>query len=160
MTQMTLCWCPERSRATAIPRPAESTSRNARRQSSRIRFRAFREAGKATAGAYRPDAVAAAGQNFVWVGLVADVPNQLVGRGVEDMVERDGQLDDAKAGAKMPTGDGDSADCLGAQFVGNLLQVLRVDEAQVRWRSELSRELRLGFGSGLRLGTDMLRIPN
>ncbi len=99
-------------------------------------FRAFGEAGQAAAGTYRPDPVAAAGENLVRVGLVADIPDQLVVRGIEDVVKRDGQFDDAKARAEMATGDGDRADCLGAQFVGNLLQVLCVDEAQVRRRSD------------------------
>ena len=45
----------------------------------------------------RADAVAPAGQNLVRIGLVADVPDQPVARRIEDVVERDGQLDHAQA---------------------------------------------------------------
>ena len=73
---------------------------------------ALGEAGKAAALAQRADAVAAAGENLVRIGLVADVPDQPVGRRVENVVQRDRQLDDAEAGAEMAAGDGDSVDGL------------------------------------------------
>ena len=47
--------------------------------------------------------VAAAGQNFVGIGLMADIPDQPVMRRLEDIVKRHRQLDDAKTGAQMAT---------------------------------------------------------
>ncbi len=47
------------------------------------------------------DAVAAAGQDLMGIGLMADIPDQPVGRGVENVMKRDGQLDDAEACAQM-----------------------------------------------------------
>ena len=78
------------------------------------------EAGQAAALAQRADAVAPAGQDLVRVGLVADVPDQPVARRVEDVVQRDRQLDDAEPGAEMAAGDRDGVDRLGAQLVGDL----------------------------------------
>ena len=79
----------------------------------------------------RADAVAPAGQDLVRIGLMADVPDQPVARRVEDVVQRDGQLDDAKAGAEMPAGHRDGVDGLGAQFVGDLLELVFVKPAQI-----------------------------
>jgi len=44
----------------------------------------------------------AAGEDLVGIGLVADVPDQPVTRGVEYIMERHGEFDDAKATAEMP----------------------------------------------------------
>jgi hypothetical protein len=41
----------------------------------------------------------------VRIGLVADVPDEPVVRRVEDVVQRDGQFDDAEAGAEMAAGE-------------------------------------------------------
>ena len=92
---------------------------------------ALGEARQPAALTQRPDAVAPAGQDLVRVGLMADVPDQPVVRRVEHVVQRNGQLDDAEAGAEMAAGDRDRADRLGAQFVGNLPQVVFVDAAQI-----------------------------
>ena len=94
-------------------------------------FRALGEARQAAALTQRPDAVAPAGQDLVRIGLMADVPDQPVVRRVEHVVQRDGQLDDAEAGAEMPAGYRHRADRLAAQFVGNLAQVDFVDAAQI-----------------------------
>ena len=70
-------------------------------------------------------AFAPAGQNLVRVGLVADIPHQPVARGVEHVVQRDGQLDRAEVGGQMAAGLGDRLDQERAQFVGQLGQLLR-----------------------------------
>ena len=85
---------------------------------------ALGEAGQAAALAQRADAVAPAGQDLVRIGLVADVPDQPVARRVEDVVQRDGQLDDAEPGAEMAAGHRDGADRLAAQLVGELAQLI------------------------------------
>jgi hypothetical protein len=59
--------------------------------------------------AQRADAVAAAGENFVRIGLVADIPDDDVARGVEDVVKSYGKFDDAEAGAEVAAGLADRA---------------------------------------------------
>ena len=66
------------------------------------------------------------------IGLVADVPDQPVGRGVEHVVHRDGQLDHAEPRAEVAAGRADRVDHLGAQLVGQLAQALAVELAQLR----------------------------
>ena len=53
------------------------------------------------------DAVAALGKDLVRVGLVADVPDQPVIGGVEDIMERDRQFDDSQPRAQMAAGGAD-----------------------------------------------------
>ena len=50
---------------------------------------AFGEAAEAAALAQSADAVAAPGQDLVRIALMADIPDQLVMRRVEDRVDRD-----------------------------------------------------------------------
>jgi hypothetical protein len=76
-------------------------------------------------------ALAAAGEDLVRVGLVADVPDQAVFRRVEDVVQGDGQLDRAEVGRQVAAGLGDRFDQEGAQLVGQLRQLLAVQAAQV-----------------------------
>src|SRR6185312_810273 len=90
---------------------------------------ALGEPGEATTGAQGPNSVTASGQDFVRIGLMADVPDELVGRRVEDVVQRDGQLDDAETRTKVSAGGGDHVDGLGAQLIGNLPEVARIDAA-------------------------------
>lgn len=56
----------------------------------------------------------------------------------------DRQFDDAEACSQVTTGNGDRIDGLGAQFVGNLLQVLRIDTSQIR--RALDRVENIGAG--------------
>ena len=86
-------------------------------------FGALGEAGQPALLAQRADAVAPAGQDLVRIGLVADVPDQTVVRRVEDIVQRDRQLDHAEPGAEMAAGVGHGVDQLGAQLVRQLRQV-------------------------------------
>ena len=51
------------------------------------------ETGKTAALAQRTHALAAAGDDLVRIGLMADVPDETILRGVEHVVERNGQLD-------------------------------------------------------------------
>ncbi len=82
------------------------------------------ESGETAALAKGADAVAATGEDLVRIGLVADVPDELVLRRVEHMVQGDRQLDDAEAGAEMAAGDRHRADRFGAQLRSHLLEVL------------------------------------
>src|SRR5262249_50311880 len=60
------------------------------------------ERGQALVLADRRQLVAAAGQDLVRVGLVADVPDQLVARRIEQRVQRDSELARAEGGAEVP----------------------------------------------------------
>ena len=82
------------------------------------------EAGEAAGLAQRADPVAPAGEDFMRIGLVADIPDQPVARRVEHRMDGDGQLDHAERGAQMPAGDRDGIDGLRAQLFGQLLQLL------------------------------------
>ena len=92
---------------------------------------ALGETGQSAAGAQRADAVAAAGQDLVRIGLMADVPDQAVARGVEDVMDRGGQFDDAEAGAEMAAGHRDRVDGFLTQFVGDLPHLLHLEPAQI-----------------------------
>ena len=97
---------------------------------------ALGEAGQAAAGAQGADAVAAAGQDLVRIGLMADVPDQAVARGVEDVMDGGGQFDDAEAGAEMAAGDRNGVDGFLAQLVGDLPDLLHLEPAQVVGRAD------------------------
>ena len=96
------------------------------RRAERVVFAlgALGEAGQAAALAQGADAVAPAGQDLVRIGLVADIPDQPVARRVEDLMQRDGQLDHAEPGAEMAAGHRHRVDRLLAQLVRELAQVL------------------------------------
>ena len=55
-------------------------------------FRSLREPAQAAELAQRTHAIAAAGQNLVRVGLMTDVPNHTIIRGIENVVQRHGKL--------------------------------------------------------------------
>src|SRR5262245_35374352 len=89
------------------------------------------ESGQAAAGAQGTDAITPARQNFVRVGLVTNVPNQLVIGCVKNVVKGDRKFDHAETRAEMTAGDSDSVDRFRAQFIGNLLKVPRIDTAKI-----------------------------
>src|ERR1700683_1687663 len=92
---------------------------------------ALGEAGEPTALAQRSDAVAAAGENFVRIGLGADVPPQPVAGRVEYVVQRHCKLDHPQTGAEMAAGDRHSIDRLLAQFVSDLTKLARVEAPEI-----------------------------
>jgi len=71
-------------------------------------------------GAYPASATS---QDLVRIGLVANVPDHPVARGIEHIVQGHGEFDDAKAGAKMTAGDRHRIDRFGAKFVGKRRQL-------------------------------------
>ena len=101
-----------------------------------IALAALGEAGEAAACAQRADAVAASGQDLVRVGLMANVPDQAVARGVEGVMDGGGQFDHAEAGAEMAAGHRDGIDGFLAQFVGDLPNLLDLEPAQVFRRAD------------------------
>jgi hypothetical protein len=98
ITAMTLFFPPARSRPTAMPSPAEIeveewAAPNGSYSLSARRVKPERPPGWRSVRI----SAAAAGQDLVRIGLVADIPDQPVARRVEDMVQRDGELDHAES---------------------------------------------------------------
>src|SRR6187551_2233627 len=91
----------------------------------------LRESGQAAAGAQSANAVTPAGQNFVRISLVADVPDQLVIGRIKNVVKGHREFDDTEARAEVTACDGDRVDRFSAQLIGNLLQVPCIDTAQI-----------------------------
>ena len=75
--------------------------------------------------------VAAARQDLVRVGLVADVPQDLVARGVQQRVQRDRQLAGAEVGAEVPADLPDRVDDVLAHLLGELRELLLGEPVQV-----------------------------
>jgi len=68
------------------------------------RLLAPRKAGNAAFLPQPAHGLAPPGEDFVGVGLVADVPHQPVFRGVEHGMQRDGEFHCAEVGRQMPAG--------------------------------------------------------
>src|SRR5207237_3975369 len=85
-------------------------------------FAALGEPGESSALPERANAIAAAGDDLVRIGLMADVPDQLVARRIEDVMNRDGQFNNTEPGAKMAAAHRHRGDRLLAKFVRNLTQ--------------------------------------
>ncbi len=82
-----------------------------------------REGGQAVLLAQGAHALTTAGEDLVWVGLVADIPHQAVIGGVEDVMQGDGQLDHAEAGTEVPAALANAVEQVLAQFVSEGFQV-------------------------------------
>jgi hypothetical protein len=96
-----------------------------------LRLVPLREAGQAALGPDGAEPVAPAGQQLVGVGLVADVPDQLVGRRGEDVVERDVQLHRPQRGPEVAAVGGAGLDDLVAQLRAELREVAHGELLQV-----------------------------
>ena len=65
------------------------------------------------------------------VGLVADVPEDLVARRVQQRVQRDGQLAGAEVGAEVPADLPDRVDDVLADLLGDLRELVLAEAVQV-----------------------------
>ena len=109
---------------------------------------AFGAAGEAGEPALLPKgahAVATAGQDFVRIGLMANIPDNAVVRGVEYGVQRHGQFDHTKARPEMAAGDRDSVDHFGPQFISKLTQILTRHVTQIGWGLNGVEQRRIGL---------------
>jgi len=84
---------------------------------------ATRKGGDTVLLAQGAHALATASEDFMRIRLMAHVPHQPVVRGVEHVMQRDGQLDDAQAGTEMPTGLADRVEQFQAQLIGQGFQL-------------------------------------
>ena len=109
------------------------------RRSERVvfAFRALGETAQASALPQGSDPVAPTGQDLVRVGLMADVPDDAVGRRIENVVQRDRQFDHAETSAEMAARHRDRADGFGAQFLGELSEIALFQLAQIGGRADL-----------------------
>ena len=89
------------------------------------------ERGEAVVLADRRQPLAAAGEDLVRVGLVADVPEHLVARRVEQAVQRHRQLAGAEVGAEVAADLPDRVDDVAAHLLRHLLQLGVVEAVQV-----------------------------
>src|SRR3984885_11370765 len=102
-----------------------------------LAFRALGKTAQASALPQSSDPIAPSGQDLVRVGLVANVPDDAIGRRVENIVERDRQFDYAEAGAEMTASHRNRADCFGAQLVDQLSEIALSQLAQIGGRPDL-----------------------
>ena len=109
-----------------------------------------RKAADAAVLAQTTHAVAATGEDFVRVGLVAHVPHQSVVRRVEHTVQRDGEFHRAQVGAQMAAGLGHAVQDVFTQLIGDLLELVARQAAQVGGGFDRSEQL--GHGCS-RLGS-------
>jgi hypothetical protein len=89
------------------------------------------EGGETLVLADRRQPLAAAGQHLVRVGLVANVPEDLVARGVEQAVQGDRQLAGAEVGAEVPADLADHVDHVGADLLREPAELPLVELLQV-----------------------------
>ena len=96
-------------------------------------FLATRKGRQAVLLADARHAFAAAGKYLVRVGLMADIPHQLVLRCVEDVMQCDGQLHRAQTRGQVSAGLADAVQQVIAQFLRQPRQLVFGQGAQVRW---------------------------
>src|SRR5215472_7555134 len=106
---------------------------------------AFGEARQASALTQGANAAAPPGQDLVRVGLVTDVPNQPVMRGIEHIMERHGELHHPETGTEVPAGDRHRTDGLAPQLVRKRFEVVDGKPAEILGCLDLveSRRVRL-----------------
>jgi hypothetical protein len=63
---------------------------------------------------------------------MAHVPNHTVARGIKQVVESNGKLDDAETGPEVPPRGSDGVDGLGPQFRRHLGEIALIQTAKVR----------------------------
>lgn len=90
------------------------------------------EAGRAILLPQAAHLVAPPCQNLVRIALVADIPDELVMRRIENRVDGDGKFNDTETGAEMASRLGDDAERFRPQFVSQLHQVVVMQAAKVR----------------------------
>jgi hypothetical protein len=86
----------------------------------------------------------------VWIGLVADIPDQPVVGRVESVVDGHRQLNDAQSRTQMSARDRDRLDGLSPQFRSHLFQLGFWELAQVMGRGNpVEKRCFGGFGQSL-----------
>src|SRR5262249_9224182 len=89
------------------------------------------ERGEALVLADRRELVATAGEDLVRIRLMADVPQDLVRRGVEQRVQRDRELARPEGGAEVAADLADGGDDVRPDLAGDLRELILVEVVQV-----------------------------
>ena len=90
-------------------------------------FFTSRKAGDPPILAKRVELISTPGKNLVPIGLVANVPNQLICRCTEHVMQGDGQLDSAKTGGQVAPRLGDGANHETTKFVSELAELMALE---------------------------------
>jgi hypothetical protein len=91
----------------------------------------------------RREPVPAAGEDLVRVGLVADVPENLVARRLHQAVQRDRELAGPEVGAEVPADLADRVDDQLAGLLRDLLELVVVEPVQVERSLDAGEEVRV-----------------
>ena len=65
------------------------------------------------------------------IGLMSNIPNQLIVGCVEHIMQRNGQFDHTEACTKVPPVDGYDIDDILTQFIANLLKLVFTEGAEI-----------------------------
>jgi hypothetical protein len=101
---------------------------------------ALEEARDPPVGSQRVEALAPAGDHLVRVALVPDVPHQEVAGRVEDVVQRESQLQGAQPGGQVPAGLAHRRQQETAQLLGEVRECLLRNPAQIRGARDLLQQ--------------------
>src|SRR5581483_10651321 len=111
-----------------------------------LTFRPLEEPRQSTLLAQRGHPGRASGQHLVGVPLMADVPDELVTRRVEYVVQRDGELHHAKPGADVSTRGRARFDKECADLASQGMELLGAEAFQVGRRADRVEEREGGHG--------------
>src|SRR5665213_1097409 len=116
------------------------------RRAERVVFTlgALGETGKPVGLAQGANTVATSGEDLVGIGLMADIPNDLVVGRIEHIVQRHGEFDDAEPSAQMAARHRHRIDGFLPQLIGQLAQLPARKHAQRGWFIYLVQKGRLG----------------
>ncbi len=93
---------------------------------------ALEEAGDAVLLSQGLEPVLTPGEHLVRVPLVPDVPHELVARGVEHVMQRDGELDDAESGADVSARARAAVDERGTDVIAQRAQLVARESLEIR----------------------------
>ncbi len=105
-----------------------------------LAFRACRKGCESAVLLDRMQPVSTAGEDFVWIRLVADVPDQPVLRCLENVMQCDRQLDGSQAGREVPAPRADALNEEIPQLFGHGGQLGKRQPAQVRRRLDSAQQ--------------------
>ncbi len=111
-------------------------------------FAAAGEGGQAVLLAQGGHLFAAAGEDLVWIGLMADIPDQAIFRRLIDIVQSDGQLDHAQPGPEMTTGLTNSPEQEQAQLIRQFRQARYIQLPQLGGAVNAVQQGRAGTFAG------------
>jgi hypothetical protein len=118
-------------------------------------FGAQGESIQALVGPHGFDAVPAAGEHFVDVGLVADVEDELIGGGVKDPVKGDAQFHDAQIRAQVTAGSREGVNQVGPDGFGERRKFPFIELFDIGWAADVKWGGRQGTGGFFRHGSEV-----